>query len=500
MAVQVVWFKRDLRVEDHRPLVEAAAAGEVMPLYVYEPSRLQADDHHLSHFAFAEECLEDLDRRLRARGSRLLRRIGEMPEVLRELHRELPIAGLWSHEETGNALTFDRDRRVAAWCRSENIPWMEYPQHGVFRPHPDRRGWAGRWKRRMNEAVHSAPEALRPAACPETAVAVSATDLEIEGRDRSERQRGGRDHAERTLETFLTERGVDYRRAMSSPLDSWEGCSRLSPYLAFGVLSTREVWLATRRRRRAVEIALKGGEDLDPRWYDSVRSFEKRLHWQSHFMQKLEDEPELEFRNLSRAYDGLRENRDLRRFAAWERGETGFPLIDACMRCLHATGWINFRMRAMLVAFCSYQLWQPWRPTALHLARLFLDYEPGIHYSQVQMQSGTTGINTFRIYSPIKQARDQDPSGAFIRRWIPELAGIPDELLAEPHLLSPIEQIAAGCRIGEDYPHPIIEHGPAYQAARRRMWNVKRRSESRREAERVYERHGSRLPPHRRNH
>ena len=201
---------------------------------------------------------------------------------------------------------------------------------------------------------------------------------------------------------------------------------------------------------------------------------------------------------MSRAYDGLREEDfDPVRFEAWASGRTGYPMVDACMRALHDGGWMNFRMRAMLVSFASYQLWLHWRPSALHLARLFLDYEPGIHYAQVQMQSGVTGINTFRIYSPIKQARDQDPSGEFIRRFCPELAHVPEEHLAEPHRMSRELQLRSGCVIGRDYPDPIVDHGVAYRLARSKMYAVKGSREAREEARRVFEKHGSRRGPRR---
>ena len=174
---------------------------------------------------------------------------------------------------------------------------------------------------------------------------------------------------------------------------------------------------------------------------------------------------------------------------------TGYPMVDACMRALHKTGWMNFRMRAMVVSFASYHLWLHWRQPALYLARLFLDYEPGIHYSQIQMQSGVTGINTVRIYSPIKQVADQDPQGIFIRKYLPELEGVPDKHLAEPHKMTTMEQSLFGCRIGKDYPSPLVDHKTAYKVARDRIFAVKKSQAARAEAEKVYQKHGSRRQP-----
>jgi len=162
------------------------------------------------------------------------------------------------------------------------------------------------------------------------------------------------------------------------------------------------------------------------------------------------------------------------------------------MRSLVATGWLTFRMRALLVSFASYSLWLHWRPTGLHLARHFLDFEPGIYWSQLQMQSGTTGINTLRIYNPTKQAIDQDPQGIFIRRWLPELAGVPVVHVHMPWTMPHDTQIAAGCVIGRDYPSPIVDHAEAVREAKRRLAGVRNDREARAEARTVAERHGSR--------
>jgi deoxyribodipyrimidine photo-lyase len=273
------------------------------------------------------------------------------------------------------------------------------------------------------------------------------------------------------LDSFLGGRGRHYRRALSSPLTAEQGCSRLSEHLAFGTVSLRSVHQATDLARRCT---------ADSTLASALSAFAGRLRWHCHFMQKLEDEPDIEHRNFARSHDGLRPGDGTHpdpihheRLQAWRAGMTGFPMVDACMRQLNATGWLNFRMRAMLVSVAAYQLGLHWREPGLHLARQFLDFEPGIHWSQMQMQSGTTGINTLRIYSPARQALDHDPDGHYRARWLPEFGS------------------AA-------YPAPIVDEATELARIKARLYALRERPEVRAEADRVQARHGSRksgLPP-----
>ena len=498
--VQVVWFKRDLRVADHAALAQAAERGPVVALYGYEPSVLHSPEFDASHLDFINECLADLRASLARLGCPLLLRVGEFPQLLQDLHREFGIAALWSHEETGLEVTYARDRRVLAWCREQGIEWQELPQTGVIRRLKSRNGWAQRWDRRMSVPKVAAPEAMTTIVALRQLDGVAAAnpvlgalDLGLTVAQRPQRWRGGEREAQQVLQSFLQQRGVDYRRQMSSPTTGFEACSRVSAHLTWGSISLRTVHQACEARRRELRMAKDIALDVDPRWFGSLQSFSGRLRWHCHFMQKLEDEPRIEFQNFSRAFDGLRdETPDLERLEAWQAGCTGYPMVDACMRALHAGGWINFRMRAMVVSFAAHHLWLHWRSFAPYLARQFIDFEPGIHYSQVQMQSGTTGINTIRIYSPIKQALDQDPEGEFIKRYVPELQAVPTAYLSQPELMPMQLQQRIGVYIGRDYPAPIVNHASAYKAARERIGQVRRGSAARSEATRVLARHGSR--------
>ncbi len=496
--LHIVWFKRDLRLSDHAPLAHAAARGPVLPLYVIEPDVFHADDFAHQHWGFIRESLIELRAELQTLGIPLVIRQGEMTAVLLAIKNEVGAFTLVSHEETGNDVTFQRDLRVKTWCHEHSVSWQEFRQHGVIRALTDRNRWASRWDAQMSEPLIDEPSQIA-AATQEITSIDNLDNISINFRepDKAERQRGGRSRGIDLLISFLEFRGQHYRTAMSSPLSAADECSRLSTHFAYGTVSIREAAHALWARRSAV-LAMPA-EERPINLLASLKSFESRLHWHCHFMQKLESEPAIEFHNVHRGFDGVRNegaltSKEQTRFFAWSRGETGYPMIDACMKMLHATGWINFRMRAMLVSFASYQLWLHWRHTGVYLATQFLDYEPGIHYPQVQMQSGVTGINTIRIYNPIKQARDQDPDGIFVRRWLPALMRVPNEYIFEPWTMPQTLQEHVGVTIGRDYPQPIVDHLASAKFARDTLWALRKDSVVRDVAKQVYKKHGSRNP------
>ncbi|WP_420550856.1 FAD-binding domain-containing protein [Litorivicinus lipolyticus] len=476
--MNLVWFKRDLRCVDHEPLARASA-GPVLPLYVIEPEYWLLADTSERQYRFLLDSLRDLAEQLARRGQPLWVCVGDAVSVIQDLVERFDVDAVFSHEETGNGWTFARDRRVGAMLRGRAVAWHQYRQHGIVRGLGQRVNWASQWEALMAAAQWPVADLRGPGAGPFQL----PDDLPMSERTPCRVQRGGSAAGTRALDSFLAERGRDYTRAMSSPLSAGRACSRLSPHLALGTLSLR----ATVTRLRSTEAD-------DASWARSYRSLDKRLHWHCHFMQKLESEPRMEFEPIHRGFIGLKtEPADPVTLQRWIDGETGWPFVDACMRSLAATGWMNFRMRAMIVAINAYHLWQPWQGAAQRLAQRFVDYEPGIHYSQIQMQSGTTGINVNRMYNPIKQSRDQDPDGDFIRRWVPELAGYNSSWIHEPWKAPANLQRAGGARIGEHYPEPIADPVQSARVARDKMRDYIRTHDLDAEARRVLAAHGSRM-------
>ncbi len=205
--MECVWFKRDLRIDDHRPLAEAARRGRVLAFYVYEPDVLAAPETDASHLRFVAQSLRELRERLRERGGELVLRRGRMPDVLDELHRSHGFARLWSHEETGLGVTYERDRRVARWCRDRDVEWRELTQNGVFRALKARDGWSRRWAERMSEPLTPAPERIEPVTEPDPGEILEPEDLGLGPSTRPGAQAGGERAGRDTLESFLAGRG-----------------------------------------------------------------------------------------------------------------------------------------------------------------------------------------------------------------------------------------------------------------------------------------------------
>ena len=476
---KILWFRHDLRIDDNEAFNKACNDGEVLPIFIYDEDYWKLETSSSFHLNFMRESLDALNNELSSKyNSKISIFYGNTIEILNKIINQFKITDIFTNQIFRNKYILDLDQKCSEFFVEKGVNWHQLQQFGIQLENRKRNYWANQW----NKFIAIGPQTNK-ANCKFLTVESRISEVKTNQIDGSNIQKGGRTHALSLLNSFLEQRSENYQKEMSSPITGEVACSRLSPHITYGTISLREI-------NHAIDNAKQINMSFNK--VKSLRSFRSRLAWHCHFIQKLYDEPEIEYQNMNRAYDGVRENDFNDQYhQAWKDGLTGYPFVDACMRYLKSNGWINFRMRAMLVSFASYQLWLDWKKTSKHLARLFTDYEPGIHYSQFQMQSGTTGINTIRIYNPIKQSTDQDPEGEFIKKWVPELKEIPNKLVHEPWKLTYIDQKSLGFEVGKHYPNPIVDHHSSSKIARDKIWMVKKTEEAKFNAKKILEKHAS---------
>ena len=461
----IIILNRNLRLLDNAALYYGSLKSNFIVIYLYDVHYWKANGKSSRQLKFSNDCLEELDKDLKNLNSKINIFNGSFYDL-----------GKWIEMNYNNFSIHINHCTDVNYFREGFDNFKEnfknkitvYDDFGLQLNNFDRDTWSKNWNHIMNSDLLGVP---KPSNNKDRLNLIGFSnfknEISCEFSGLSNIQEGGTSKAKELLETFLDQRCKGYRIKMSSPSQSENSCSRLSPHFTYGSISIRQVY----QQLNKMLPELSNKKDL--------YSFKKRLYWHCHFVQKLHTEPELEFYSMHRMCDDLRPEYDHEIIEKWIEGETGFPFLDACMKFLNENGWINFRMRAMIMSFASYNLWQPWQKTSPRLAELFTDYEPGIHISQVQMQSGVTGINLPRIYSIAKQSMDQDPDAVWTKNLLPQLKDFDPKLIHNAEL-------------NASYIPQIVDLKTSAKFARDQVWGIRKSIEFKNEARKVYLKHGSR--------
>lgn len=424
----IVWFRRDLRICDHAPLYRAARRGAVIPVFVFDRALLHHPETAVARVAFMLQCVQSLDRDLRQLGGRLILRSGDPVHILCELIRETEAEGIYAYIDYERIYGRVRDARLNQGLAAENlkIRWFE-PAAGLgdLIAYPEYRQF---WFQEMEVQQVPTPSRI---VVPENVASLPLPTLNDLGLSPDDKPipPAGTTAARQFLQDFLMHKHDRYYWQLSYP--SAEATTGLSPHIKFGAISVRECY-------QTVQEVLKDSNDQRVQW--TRKQLISRLRWGVGFGQRFRYLPQLELRSLYQVFDEEGSVFDESLYELWQKGETGFPIVDAAARCLQATGgWLglNFRSRAMYASFLSNLLGIDWRYGALHFMRHLIDGDCPIDHYQWAMQSGVTHCvdkTWTRIYNPQQLAIDRcDPEGTFIKYWIPELAHLsPGQLGAPP--------------------------------------------------------------------
>lgn len=452
-APAVMWFRRDLRTRDLPALAEAAQAPSIVPCFVFD-DRLINRGRFVSpgRAAFMLGCLEELRDSLRDLGADLVLRRGRPEEVIPDLAEE---TGAASVHWTEDVSPFSRRRDQVVGRNLAKLEIVAHPHPGAYivdrpgnirskqdRPYTVFSPFAKAWRDIERRPTETAPRKLTLAGDPDRGVMPSIKDLGLDPPDSKPPFEPGESAARKAAGLFLRDGVADYGKRRNDPAG---GSSRLSPYLRWGCISALEV-----------EEKLGTGRGEGP------RVFRAELAWRDFYAAVLDNFPEVTRQEFQERYRGtLNWQEDEELLEAWKRGRTGYPLVDAGMRQLLGEGWMHNRVRMVVASFLTKDLHLDWRAGERWFMEHLLDGDIASNNGGWQWVTsvGTDPKPYFqRMFNPMAQQERFDPRGEYVRRWIPELNDVPDEHLVRPWMMPEEEQAEFHCRIGRDYPEPVVDH------------------------------------------
>ncbi|MDW8451290.1 MAG: deoxyribodipyrimidine photo-lyase [Anaerolineae bacterium] len=493
------WFRRDLRIADNTALNAGVrdGGGAVVPVFVLDDKLLKGRDIAPVRVQFMLESLRALDEGLRQRGAQLVVLRGDPAAELVRLAQATGADAVYFNRDYTPAAR-RRDKRVTQALQSAGVRVESFKDLVIFeedellttagQPYtvftPYKKAWLSRitpiapeigdWKLAPLPNLQSLISNLQ-SLVPHLP---SATDLGFT--NTQDGPKGGEPEAMRLLKRF---RDSGALKAYSTQRDfpGIEGTSRLSPHLRFGTISPRQCYAAA---VSTLSYAFPAKRSFSPAASDAKKegadAWISELIWREFYMQILYHFPHANHANFNRAYDAVRWGSgdaalDEERFAAWCEGRTGYPIVDAAMRQLNQTGWMHNRTRMIVASFLTKDLLLDWRLGESYFMRKLADGDPASNNGgwQWAASTGTDAQPYFRIFNPKLQSERFDPDGAYIKRWVPELARVPVEYIHEPAAMPPLVQAQAGCIIGRDYPAPIVDHAEQKEEILRRFRAVK---------------------------
>jgi deoxyribodipyrimidine photo-lyase len=473
-APVLLWFRQDLRLSDHPALQAAQRVGPVIPVYIFDAEAGAPWAPGAASRWWLHHALHNLAHDLRARGVELIVRCGDSATVLRELLHESGAVRIFASRLYEPALAA-RDQRL-----QNQLPLELHAGTLLFEPGEVRTGsgtpyrvftpfWRMALKQGPRRSVIPAPAQLKPGATSLQSVPLAALKLLPERNWDSAfytHWQPGEAAAAQKLTHWLNSGLADYAEGRNLP--ARPGSSRLSPHLHFGEISPLQIW------ERVHNAPLLAAAEESRRVYLSEIGWREFAHQILHFFPQTDSQP-LDARFAD--FPWLDQPRWLQ---AWQRGQTGYPIVDAGMRELWTTGWMHNRVRMIVASFLCKDLRLPWQAGARWFWDTLLDANLPANSLNWQWSAGcgADAAPYFRIFNPVSQGEKFDPHGAYVRRWVPELAALPDRWLHRPWEAPPLVLLNAGIQLGQHYPEPIVDHQQARHEALQAFQVIRARSAS----------------------